>query len=102
MSWESSAEYYQILNHLAKEELGGLHSCKCILYSVDFNDIEILQHKDQWKELTTIMIDIAQKLENAGAEVIIIGTNTMRMMAEEVQARITSESKHALEFALKE
>lgn len=99
MSWESSAEYYQILNHLAKEKLGGVHSCKCIMYSVDFSDIEILQHKGQWEELTAIMIDIAQKLENAGAEFIIIGTNTMHMMANEVQTSISIPLLHIADAA---
>lgn len=88
MSWESSAEYYRILNHLVKQELGDLHSCKCIMYSVDFSDIEALQHKGKWEELSTIMIDIAQKLEKAGAEFIIICTNTMHIMANEVQSNI--------------
>lgn len=94
MSWESSAEYYQILNHLTKQELGGMHSCKCIMYSVNFSDIEVLQHKGQWKELKAIIIDIAKKLEKAGAEFIIICTNTMHMMANEVQSSISIPLLH--------
>ena len=88
MSWESSAEYYRIMNETVKEELGGLHSVKCILYSVDFEEIAALQHKGEWIELTKLMIDFARRLEDAGADFIVITTNTMHKMAEEVQGNI--------------
>jgi len=88
MSWESSTEYYRIINERVKEKLGGLHSAKILLYSVDFNEIEELQHQDKWQELTQILTAIAQRLEKAGADLILIATNTMHLMAEEVQQEI--------------
>lgn len=88
MSWESSAEYYRIMNETVKEKLGGLHSVKCILYSVDFDEIAALQHKGEWEELTKLMVGFARRLEDAGADFIVIATNTMHKMAEEVQGNI--------------
>lgn len=88
MSWESSAEYYKIINTLVKNELGDTHSCKCIMYSVDFAEIELLQHNGEWSKLTDIMIDAAVSLEKAGADLIIICTNTMHKMAEDIQKNI--------------
>lgn len=88
MSWESSLEYYRIINEKVKQELGGLHSAKCILYSVDIEEIEVLQHEGKWDELTSIMIQAAQNLEKVGADMVVICTNTMHKMAEDVQARI--------------
>jgi aspartate racemase len=88
MSWESSAEYYRIMNEAVKEKLGGLHSVKCILYSVDFDEIAALQHKGEWIELTTRMVGFARMLKDAGADFIVIATNTMHKMAEEVQGSI--------------
>jgi aspartate racemase len=88
MSWESSAEYYRIMNEAVKEKLGGLHSVKCILYSVDFDEIAALQHRDEWKELTMRMIGFARDLEDAGADFIVIATNTMHKMAEQVQGAL--------------
>ena len=88
MSWESSAEYYRIMNENVKEKLGGLHSVKCILYSVDFDEIAALQHKGEWIELTKLMVGFARRLEDAGADFIVIATNTMHKMAEEVQGNI--------------
>jgi len=88
MSWESSSEYYKIINETVKERLGGLHSAKCIMYSVDFEEIASLQHQGEWEELTKLMINFAQQLEGAGADFIVICTNTMHKMAEEVQDNI--------------
>jgi aspartate racemase len=85
MSWESSLEYYKIINEAVKMKLGGLHSAKCLMYSVNFEEIEILQHQNKWGELTNIMIDVAQKLKNGGADFIIICTNTMHKMANEIE-----------------
>lgn len=81
MSWESSLEYYRILNEEVKKKLGGLHSAECIMYSVDFHDIEQLQHQDKWDEATEYLIRVAQKVEKAGADFIVICTNTMHKMA---------------------
>jgi aspartate racemase len=88
MSWESTLEYYRILNQETKRALGGFHSAKCILYSVDFAEIEKLQHEDHWEELTAIMVRAAHTLENAGADLLLICTNTMHKMADDVQKTI--------------
>jgi aspartate racemase len=85
MSWESTLEYYRILNEKVKAELGGFHSAKCILYSVDFGEVEKLQHEGKWEEATSIMIDAAQRVERAGADFLLICANTMHKMADEVQ-----------------
>jgi aspartate racemase len=85
MSWESSVEYYRLINQYVREKLGGLHSAKSIMYSVDFADIETLQHEDRWDEATVMMIEAAKQVESGGAEFLIICTNTMHKMAEEVQ-----------------
>lgn len=85
MSWKSSLEYYKIINEAVKEQLGGLHSAKCLMYSVDFEEIEILQHEGKWGELTNVMIDVAQRLKNSGADFIVICTNTMHKIANEIE-----------------
>ncbi|MCX6776462.1 MAG: aspartate/glutamate racemase family protein [Candidatus Micrarchaeota archaeon] len=89
MSWESSAEYYKLLNEFTREKLGGWHSSRCLMYSLDFAEIEKLQHENEWAKLTLIMIDAAKKLEAGGAECILICTNTMHKMAEEVQKAVS-------------
>jgi len=88
MSWESSLEYYRIMNQAVKEKLGGFHSAPCILYSVDFDDVEKLQHQGDWKSLTRLMIEAAQRVKKAGADFLVICTNTMHKMADEVQRAI--------------
>ena len=85
MSWESSAEYYRILNQTVKARLGGLHSASCLLYSVDFAEIEALQRSGDWENLTHTMIEAAQRLENAGADCLLVCTNTMHRMAPEIE-----------------
>lgn len=72
MSWESSAEYYRIINETVKDLLGGTHSAKSIMYSVDFQEVESLQHLGKWEELTELMIDTAQRLERSGANLVVI------------------------------
>ena len=88
MSWESSLEYYRIINEQIKEKLGGLHSAKSLMYSVDFDEIEKLQHQGNWKEATKLMIDAAKRLEKGGADFVVICTNTMHKMADDVQNNI--------------
>jgi aspartate racemase len=88
MSWESSIEYYRILNETVRAKLGGLHSAKSIMYSVDFAEIEVLQHQGRWDEATELMIAAAKNVENGGADFVIICTNTMHKMADEVQRHI--------------
>lgn len=84
MSWESSQVYYKIINEKVREVLGGFHSSKCIMESVDFAEIEKLQHIDDWNSLNKIMADAAKNLENAKADVIVLCTNTMHLCSEEI------------------
>jgi aspartate racemase len=88
MSWESSLEYYRIMNQAVKEKLGGFHSAPCILYSVDFEDVEKLQHQGDWESLNRLMIEAAQRVKKAGADFLVICTNTMHKMADEVQRAV--------------
>jgi aspartate racemase len=88
MSWESSIEYYQIVNQTVRAKLGGLHSAKCIMYSVDFAEIESLQHQARWNEATQLLITAAKSVENGGADFVIFCTNTMHKVADEVQKHI--------------
>ena len=97
MSWESSLEYYRIINETVKLKLGGLHSAKCLMYSVDFEKIEVLQHEEKWDELTDIMVNIARKLKNGGADFIIICTNTMHKMASDIEDRAGIKVLHIAE-----
>lgn len=85
MSWESSAEYYRILNEETKNRLGGAHSCPCILYSVDFQPIEELQHLGKWQELKNILNTTGDKLVQAGAGILLLCTNTMHVVADELE-----------------
>ncbi|PLW98105.1 MAG: aspartate racemase [Marinilabiliales bacterium] len=84
MSWESSHVYYKIVNEKVRERLGGHHSCPCVMESVDFAEIAELQHNDEWKKLDALMVDAAQNLERANAEVIVLCTNTMHLCSEEI------------------
>jgi|SRR5699024_1874834 len=88
MSWESTTEYYKIINQEIKKQLGGLHSAKCILYSVDFHEIEKLQSLGEWVKAGEILGGIAKSLEKAGANFIVICTNTMHKVVEDVQLNI--------------
>ena len=88
MSWESSIEYYRIINETTKAKLGGLHSAKSVMYSVDFAEIEVLQHQGQWAEAAKMLIDEAKKLETCGADFIVLCTNTMHKVADDIQANI--------------
>lgn len=97
MSWESTLEYYRIINETTKLKLGGLHSSKCIMYSVDFQEIEELQHQNKWDELTDIMVNAAQKLKDGGADFIIICTNTMHKMASDIENNIGIKLLHIAE-----
>ncbi|SFJ75130.1 aspartate/glutamate racemase family protein [Thermoflavimicrobium dichotomicum] len=88
MSWESTAIYYQLINKRIKERLGGHHSAEIILYSVDFQRIKDLQHRNEWEKATEEMIRGAKRVEQAGADFLVICTNTMHKMAGEVQSSI--------------
>jgi aspartate racemase len=101
MSWESSLEYYRIMNQAVKEKLGGFHSAPCILYSVDFDDVEKLQHQGDWASLNRLMIEAAQRVKKAGADFLIICTNTMHKMADEVQKAIQIPLLHIVDVTAK-
>ncbi len=88
MSWESTLEYYRIINESVKERLGGLHSAKCVLASVDFAEIEPLQRQERWAEQAQMMVAAAQNLERAGADFLLLCTNTMHKLADDIQAGI--------------
>jgi len=88
MSWESSAQYYRLANELVRERLGGLHSARIILASVDFADIEVLQVAGRWDEAGQLLAAAATGLEAAGAELLLICTNTMHKVADQVQAAV--------------
>lgn len=94
MSWESTVTYYQVINETIKKELGGLHSAKCILYSVDFDEIETYQSRGEWDKSAEVLAQAAQALERAGADFIIICTNTMHKVATEIRQKITIPLLH--------
>ncbi len=102
MSWESSLEYYRMANELVKEKLGGLHSAQCLMYSVDFGPIAKFQHDGNWEELTRIMAEAGQKLEKGGADFIVICTNTMHKMADDVAAGVSIPLVHIADTTAKE
>jgi aspartate racemase len=97
MSWESTREYYRIINETVKEKLGNFHSAKCILYSVDFAETVELAQKGKWAELTALMIKAAQKLERADAEFIVICTNTIHKLADDVQKNVNIPILHIVD-----
>jgi aspartate racemase len=86
MSWESTAEYYRVANELVRERLGGLHSAKLLLHSVDFAEVAQLQRQDRWDDAADLLGTAAKGLEAAGAELMLICTNTMHKVAGQVQA----------------
>ena len=99
MSWESSLEYYRIINETVKDRLGGLHSAKILMYSVDFYEIEILQREGKWEEAREMMCGAAARLEKGGADFLLICTNTMHRMADEVGASIGIPLLHIADAA---
>ena len=88
MSWESSIEYYRIINETVRERLGGLHSAKSVMVSVDFSEIEVLQHQGQWGEASRLLVAAARSVEKAGADFIVLCTNTMHRLADDIQNQI--------------
>ena len=97
MSYESTIEYYKIINDEVNKKLGGLHSAKMLIESYDFAEIEKNQAEENWQELTRILINSAQKLEKMGADYIAIATNTMHLMADDVQKNINVPLIHIAE-----
>ena len=88
MSWESSAEYYRLANELVRERLGGLHSADCILLSVDFAEIEAMQAAGQWHEAGVRLADAARSLEAAGADLVVLCTNTMHKVSDAIESAV--------------
>ncbi|MER5298164.1 aspartate/glutamate racemase family protein [Streptomyces lasiicapitis] len=94
MSWESSAEYYRLLNELVRERLGGLHSARCVLHSVDFAEIERLQVAGEWERAGDVLAAAAKGLEAAGADLVLICTNTMHKVAGQVESVLSVPLLH--------
>lgn len=88
MSWESTVPYYRQINETVKEHLGGLHSARIILYSLDFHEIERLQHSGDWQAAGDVLADAARALEAAGADFVVLCTNTMHMVAPAIEAAV--------------
>lgn len=102
MSWESTVTYYQMINEGIKDSLGGLHSAKVLLYSVDFFEIEALMSRGAWDDAAELLGDVAHRLEAAGADMILICTNTLHKVAPQVQSRIRVPLVHIAEAAAEE
>ena len=98
MSWESTVTYYKIINETVKERLGGLHSAKCILYSVDFQEIEECQANGNWEKSGEILGEAANNLEKAGADFIVICTNTMHKVVNQIKEKISIPILHIAEM----
>ena len=97
MSWESSAVYYQLINREVKARLGGLHSCRSLMYSVDFAEIEQLQDQEDWDQMNALMADAARRLERGGAEIIVLCTNTMHLCSGAIREAVSIPFLHIAE-----
>ncbi|MFJ7466964.1 aspartate/glutamate racemase family protein [Peribacillus frigoritolerans] len=102
MSWESSLEYYRIINEEVKAKLGGLHSAKCILYSVDFEEIERCQAEGDWESSGKLLGDAALSLEKAGADMILICTNTMHKVIGHIEENVSLPILHIADSTAKQ
>ncbi len=102
MSWESTVTYYQVINETVAERLGGLHSARCVLWSVDFDEIERCQSSGDWGRAARILADAARSLERAGADLIVICTNTMHKVAAEVAAAVDIPLLHIAQLTADE
>jgi aspartate racemase len=94
MSWQSTVEYYRLLNELTRERLGGMHSAECVVHSVEFAPIKAMQMAGQWAEAAKVLADAARGLEAAGAGLLLICANTMHKVADEVQAAVSIPLLH--------
>jgi aspartate racemase len=99
MSWESSREYYRLINEGVRDALGGFHSAECVLYSLDFAEIETMQQEGQWENATARLIEAANRVAAAGADFFLICTNTMHKLAEEVEAAVDIPLLHIADAA---
>jgi aspartate racemase len=102
MSWESTVPYYRLINEEIKERLGGLHSAKVILYSVDFHDIERLQHSGDWTAAGSLLAGAAQAVERAGADCLVLCTNTMHKVAPAIEAAVRIPLLHIADATARE
>ncbi len=102
MSWESTAAYYEIINREINKKLGSVHSGKIIVYSFDFEEIEKLQHQGDWESLKKLLSDAAQKLEYAGSDVILICTNTMHKIFDDVASSVSCPMIHIADATAEE
>jgi len=102
MSWESSIEYYRLINEEVKARIGGLHSAECVMFSVDFAEIEPLQRKGRWDEATQRMIEAARNVENGGADFLVLCTNTMHKTADEIERSIGIPLLHIADATARE
>jgi len=94
MSWNSTLEYYRIINESFARKLGGLHSARLVLYSLDFDEIQRAQHEDRWDDLAGILIDAGNAVKRAGADFLLICTNTMHKVAEDVEGEVSLPLLH--------
>lgn len=101
-SWESTVTYYQVINRAVKERLGGLHSAKCVIYSVDFHELETLMAKGEWDRAGVILARVAATLEKAGADFVILCTNTLHKVADAIQAAVAVPFLHIAELTADE
>ena len=102
ITWLSSLDYYRLLNEKINERLGGVEAGKIILYSVNFAEIKLLTEEGRWDEMAKLMTDAAQKLEQAGADCVLIGANTMHKIADEIQQGITIPLIHIAEVTVQQ
>ena len=101
MSWESSVTYYQIINQVVKQQLGGLHSAECILYSVNFQEIEHYQSTNNWQKSAGVLAEAALNLQKAGADFIVICSNTMHKVVPYINSQITIPILHIAEMTVR-
>jgi aspartate racemase len=102
MSWESSAEYYRLLNELTRARRGGLHSAECVLWSVDFAGIERMQAEGRWDDAAALLAGVARKVQAAGADVVLLCTNTMHKVADAVEAALDVPLLHLVDATAEE
>ncbi len=102
MSWESTAEYYRLINQTIKKRLSGSHSAKCLLYSFDFHQISLMQHEGRWKDLEDLLIKQAVILKEGGADFLIICTNTMHILAAAIEQKSGLRVLHIVDETAKE
>ena len=102
MSWESSAAYYRMINEQVKQHLGGLHSAECLMYSVDFEEIERFQSQGKWQEAGERLADVARSLQKGGAELIVLCTNTMHKVISSIEEAVSVPVLHIADATAKE